>query len=337
MKAKKYTYFIGVDISARELDWAVSSGKDHLFHRKTENSAEAVNIMLAELKKIPGLMLSRTVFCMEHTGIYGNHLCAALQRCRANFAVESATHIQNAIGNPRGKTDKMDAMRIADYAYRNREHLRFWAPKRLVVQQLGQLNALRKRLQGIQHILKVSLKQQQGFMAEGQIRQHSGLCSQTIGALDQDVAEINGLIEKTIAGDESLSRLMKVITSVSCIGPVTALNIILCTNEFKDFNSPRKFACYAGIAPFLKESGPQKGKARVSPMANKYMKSLLHICAVRAKINVPELKAFYERKVNAEKKHKMSVLNAIRYKLVLRVFSCVKQDRLYESRYQRPG
>jgi hypothetical protein len=46
-----------------------------------------------------------------------------------------------------------------------------------------------------------------------------------------------------------------------------------------------------------------------------------------------DISEYYNRKV-AEGKNKMSVLNAIRNKLVQRIFACVKQDRLFEKKYQ---
>jgi hypothetical protein len=33
----------------------------------------------------------------------------------------------------------------------------------------------------------------------------------------------------------------------------------------------------------------------------------------------------------------MGVINAIRYKLILRAFACVAQDRIFTKDYQRPG
>ena len=46
-----------------------------------------------------------------------------------------------------------------------------------------------------------------------------------------------------------------------------------------------------------------------------------------------DLKAYYERKVLEEKKNKMSVINAVRNKLVLRIFACVNQNREYDKNY----
>ena len=45
-----------------------------------------------------------------------------------------------------------------------------------------------------------------------------------------------------------------------------------------------------------------------------------------------DLQEYYIRKV-AEGKNKMSVLNAVRNKLVLRIFACINQDREYEKNY----
>ena len=45
-----------------------------------------------------------------------------------------------------------------------------------------------------------------------------------------------------------------------------------------------------------------------------------------------ELREYYLRKV-AEGKNKMSVLNAIRGKIVLRIFAVIKNNRLYEKNY----
>jgi transposase len=47
----------------------------------------------------------------------------------------------------------------------------------------------------------------------------------------------------------------------------------------------------------------------------------------------PELKHYYKRKTEVEKKNKMSVINAVRNKLILRIFACVNQNRKYEINY----
>ncbi|GAL73271.1 mobile element protein [Jejuia pallidilutea] len=46
-----------------------------------------------------------------------------------------------------------------------------------------------------------------------------------------------------------------------------------------------------------------------------------------------EIQDFYHRKIK-EGKNKMSILNAIRNKIVLRVFACVKNNRMYQKNYE---
>jgi transposase len=70
-------------------------------------------------------------------------------------------------------------------------------------------------------------------------------------------------------------------------------------------------------------------------MANKTIKTLLHLNALSAIQYDTELKAYYERKTEVEKKNKMLVINAVRNKLILRIFACVKQNRKFQKDYQR--
>jgi len=334
---KKYTYFIGIDISKNELDFAVMQGDKFLFHREIKNDLNDIYVLIQEIKHLPKFTMTKAIFCMENTGIYGNHLVNALKKYKANVVIEHPAQIKGSLGNIRGKNDKADAIRIAEYAYRSKHKLRLFVAKRPILKQLAELNALKNRLSILLLSLKKPLKEQSSFVSKGIVKQNVKLCKRSTDAIENDLMAIEQRIQEIIQSDEALNRLMKIITSVSGIGPVTALQIILCTNEFKDIKDPKKFACYSGVAPFLKSSGIVTGKSKVSHLANKKMKTLLHLCARNARRCVPELKSYFERKTSVEGKNKMLVFNAIRYKLILRVFACVNQGRLYQSTYQRPA
>jgi len=114
---------------------------------------------------------------------------------------------------------------------------------------------------------------------------------------------------------------------------VTAVNLIVHTNEFKKLNDPRKLACYCGIAPFEHSSGSSiRGKTRVSHMANKKLKTNLHMASLSGVRNDTDLKKYYERKT-AEGKSKLSVLNAVKNKLIARVIAVVKRGTPYQENY----
>ena len=66
----------------------------------------------------------------------------------------------------RGKNDKVDAQRIALYAYKNREEARLWTPKREVIQKLDRLTATRSRLVKVRKMLQSPLTDSDGFISK---------------------------------------------------------------------------------------------------------------------------------------------------------------------------
>jgi transposase len=126
----------------------------------------------------------------------------------------------------------------------------------------------------------------------------------------------------------------KLIQTVRGIGVVLARYLIIYTENFTRFTNPRKFACFAGIAPFEYSSGSSiRGKTKVHPVANKHLKSLLNIAAMSAIQLKGEYQIYYKRRIKLGK-NKMSTLNIIRNKLVHRVFAVVKRQTPYVDIYQ---
>ena len=330
---RKYTYFIGVDISKNKLDFAVFREKTFLFHTVIKNEKQDILDLVDRLKQMASFKLLKTVFCMENTGFYGNHLLNTLNKLKANIVQEHPLRIKKSMGTSRGKDDKLDAIRIAEYAWKNRTELKLWVPRRPIINELAELMTYRNRLSNIAVILKTAQKEGDGFISKAIYKRVSKSCESSIAAVTADQQVIEQQIKSLIASDSHLKRMLELITSVPFIGFITGVNIIISTNEYKDITNPRKFACYVGIAPFPKESGGMIRKRKVSHLANKKIKALLHICAIGAGTRDPELKAYFNRK-KEEGKHKISIFNAVRCKLVLRVFACLRQDRLFTKHYQ---
>jgi transposase len=331
---KKIVYFVGIDVSKYELDFALLKGKKLLFHREIKNIPDEINQFMMEVKALPGFAAKKVIFCMENTGSYCNYILNALRKLKAPVVLENPIHIKKSLGLTREKHDKIDAIRIAQFAQRNREEHRFWTPQRPVVELLRSLAVLRDRLINTANKINTPIMDMQDFLPATIRKSNLQLCKKSVGALKADLKNVESKIDTIIKNDEHLNTLKKVITSVPGVGPVTALQIIITTNEFKGITDPRKFACYAGIAPFITESGLFRSRAKVSPIANRKMKSLLHMCALKAITIDPELRSYYLRKTVEEKKAKMLVLNAVRNKLILRVFACLKENRLYSTPYQ---
>ena len=113
------------------------------------------------------------------------------------------------------------------------------------------------------------------------------------------------------------------------VGIITAAAFLIYTQDFTAFDNGRQFACYAGVAPFEHTSGSSiRGRTRVSSLANKKMKALLSNCAAAAVQHDPQLKAYFQRK-RGEGKKRLLVLNAIKAKLINRVFATVSRGTPY--------
>ena len=67
---------------------------------------------------------------MEQTGIYNNHLTSTLFSLKAFIWVKKAIQIKRSSGLQRGKSDKVDAQRIALFAYRNQDQKKLWEPEK---------------------------------------------------------------------------------------------------------------------------------------------------------------------------------------------------------------
>lgn len=329
----KFKYFIGLDVSKKTLDFCLLEAGKTLLHQQTENSSKGIQLFIEQSKKRFDLKLEESLFCMEHTGIYNYPVLDFLSEKQAAIWLESALHIKHSSGLQRGKSDKVDAERIAFYAYRNQDNVKLWQPTRQVIKELKTLTALRTRLINAKKQLKSSWQEGEGFLDKVLQKKVQQCCQQSLKAIDQDLAEVDKQLDQLIASDEELSRLFNLIISVEGIGVVTAREVLITTNEFKDFSEAKKYACYAGVAPFQHSSGTSiRGKARVSHLANKTVKTLLHMSALSAIRNCEELREYYQRKV-AEGKNKMSVINAVRNKLILRIFAVVRKNQKYEKSY----
>ena len=145
------------------------------------------------------------------------------------------------------------------------------------------------------------------------------------------MASIEARIDELFSKDAQLSRLYELIISVDGVGKVTAAQIIVDTNEFKDIREGKKYACHSGVVPFEHRSGSSVG-SRSRDRANKGSKALFHRAAIGAIRMAGELKDYYERKV-AKGKNKMSVMSSMRNKLILQVFACVRDNRSYQKNY----
>lgn len=326
---KKSKLIIGIDISKKTLDVCIvkdASESHHQFLKVSNDKSGIANIFKA-LKKF-GIPEQEMLFCFENTGVYGMPLCFYLQNLGIDYAMVAAIEIKRAKGLTRGKTDKADARDIAFYAITHAHKL---VMTRLPEADLIKLKLLLSEREKLNKAILLfdTTKENVGFLDKVLVAEVLSINKKTLTLLKKQLVELEKEIKQIIASNQTISKQYRIIQTVPGVGPQTAIHLIVSTRCFSAFDNWRKLACYAGIAPFEYSSGTSiKGRTKVNHMANKKLKSLLNMAALAAKKHDKQLKGYYERKTG-EGKNGMLVMNALRCKVLSRVFATIKRDTPY--------
>lgn len=314
--------FIGVDVSKLTLDLFVKSNEIEQ-HYQIKNDVKVIRKFLKSFENE-----STTVIAMENTGRYNFALYEVLASTKLSVYVINALHLKRSVGLVRGKNDSIDSQRICTFIERNFMDLELWNASSIEIQKLSLLNAERRHRVKIRAGLRNQLKdaQQLKNIADKDVTK---LNKQLILTLDKQIKSIEDKILELINSNEELKSQYDRIQSIPGVGKVLATLMIIKTKGFIDIQSARKMACYAGVAPFEYSSGSSiYRKPRVSTMADKELKKVLHLAALSSIRLKNDLAIYFQRKV-AEGKNKMSILNAIRNKIIHRIYALIKNKSVY--------
>ena len=326
-----YNYFVGIDVSKTKLDVSVivKGSERKPFHLQIKNDETGFEHCVQVLAMEFGTLDSNWFFCLEHTGVYAVPFCCYLASKRLTYTLVPAIQIQKSIGVRRGKNDKTDSRDIARYAMMFCDQIRIQTLPDPFFQQLQILLAERDRFVSAKQGLDTAVNESKQFMTKQMMASTCKRNDRMGKFFDKEIKQIDQEIKDLIKSNDKTNQVFKLITSVVGVGDQTAYHLILITRGFTTFEDPRKLACYCGVAPFEHTSGSSvRGKTRVSPLANKKIKTLLNMCAFSAVQHDPQLNQYYTRKIQ-EGKHRMSVINAVRNKLLYRIFAVVRKNEPY--------
>lgn len=322
----KFKETVGIDISKDVIDVTLHLSE---VHQQFENKLKGFKAFVKWLKKNASCSINEVLICFEHTGIYSLSLATFLSENNYKYVIESALQIKRSLGLTRGKNDKIDSKRIAEYAFMRKNTLKTYDLPSMELQNLQSLLSLRTQLVKQRAGLKARLKEQKLIMKQKDNLTLFNIQDQTINHLSKQINKIEKEMKSIIDKEPQLKKIYKLVTSVIGIGLVIGVHLLVSTNCFTKFDNARKYACYCGVAPFEHSSGKSiKGKTRVSHYADKELKTLFDLAAKSAILYDPELKSFYQGRVD-KGKSKMSSINAVRNKLIHRVFAVIKRESPY--------
>ena len=337
-KMSNYQFHLGIDMGKIAFTYTVvnKEGKILLEGEVCNRPAEIltwIKLLSSTFSEVD--FWSKTLLCLEHSGYYAFPLLNTLQEhVKTDIWLESALQIKRSIGVQRGKSDRIDAVRIATYSLDFQRKARLWKPTPRNIERLGLLISHRDRMVKYLMSLRNTLNEEIGFVNKDLHLEMAELSEGPLEALEKAVKEFDAEIEALLKSDETLARQTEIVKSLPGFGQVITSKLIQVTQGFTRLNTPRQLACFAGVAPFEHSSGTSlKGRTRVSHLANKDLKKMLHLAALVTIRKGNVMHAYFQRKV-AQGKNKMSVINAIRNKLIHILLACVKNDTIYSKNYQ---
>ena len=326
-------YWIGVDVSQKSLDVALLQGNGRVeVQFQIANKAQAIRGLWRRLVKTYGLSPEDTLVCLEATGHHSNLPVLTFLEMKVPTWIAHPAHIMKSTSPIRGKDDKVDAMRIAIYARRYDDRARLVTEAFRRTLRLKQMITERRNLVRRKGSLDARLKDTARYCNDEDRSNCMRRAKAEIELLKKHIKELDQVIKELIKADPELYTQYKLLQSIDGVGDVLSAYLLTITEGFTRYNTPKELACHAGVAPFKHRSGTSiKGKTRVSKQACKGLKSIVHMAATSVIRLKGDLKDYYDRKV-AEGKNKMTVLNAVRNKIIHRVCAVIARGTPYIGR-----
>lgn len=329
-------FYLGLDVSKPYFDVSlvkvVNYQKQPMLTQRFDNSAAGLKVFHKWLLSLMVGFDESTLVVIENTGMYHRLIWKYCSEQGLPIHIGNAAHIKWSFGIARGKNDRIDSQRLCSYAVKHADELKATPVLNPVFIKLKDLltsrSKLLSQLKGIQTYLKELKLSNPPLVQKLMEKAHKA----AIEGLKTSIGQIEEQLQQIIQEDKSIRKNYELLCSVPGVGHLTALYIISCTNNFASKISGKQLGSYAGVVPFEHSSGISvKGRSRVHNMANKELKRMLHLCALAAIRYYPEFKTYYERK-KAQGKHSMSVLNAIRNKIALRMVAVVNKQQPYVNK-----
>lgn len=325
--------FVGIDVSKHWIDVCVTLNGKEVTDQQFGNCKAGFSDMLKWLKQYG--KEEELLLCMEHTGIYAQPLWFFLTEKGIAYCVVAGIVITSGLEIRRGKNDKTDARDIARFTMRYADELK---PHHLPAQQLRRLKMLfsyRARLVKAKVLISVPANEARDYASKDskEVRTDSRLLVEIIEAR---IKKVEKLMMQVINSDQQTSKCYNLIVSVPGFGLITASYVLIITQCFATIDSSRKMANFGGIAPHAHKSGTSvRGKTRVSPIADKKLKTLLSKGANSRIIHDAETQQYYTRMI-ARGKEENLVKNNIKNKMLHTMYSVVKRGTPYIKDYVSP-
>ena len=319
-------YFVGIDVSARELVVAISE-EARTQMETVSNDAAGHRQLAARLRQLR----APVKICLEASGTYSLDVALALARAGGRLQLSLvnprlARRFAESLGE-RSKTDPVDARALAEYAARM--PFQPWQPP----------SAAALRLRSISRTITALVR----MGAQHKNRQHALAASAALPALlvrelaaqaaytEKRVAKLRREAAHVIQRDAELRRRWQHLLTVPGIGEASGLAILAELAVLPTVLDERQWVAHSGLDPKHHRSGTSiDQKARISKAGNRYLRAALYMPALVAVQHDPSLQSFYARLVGRGKP-KLQALVAVMRKLLHAAWGMFQHDQPYDG------
>lgn len=308
--------YVGIDVSKRQLDTAVDQEGDFW---QSDNDRKGIAMTVAKLEEVkPSLIV------VESTGGLEIRLLTALYEAELPFCRVHPGRVRDfarSIGLL-AKTDRLDARLLARFA----EAVKPPATS-LPGEDEQRLSALITRRRQVIDMLTAE-KNRLGTApdtTQDRISQHILWLQEERDKLDEE-------IERFIDQTPAFRQKREILQSTPGIGTVTSAILLADLPELGQL-SRQKIAALVGVAPFNNDSGPRRGKRRISG-GREAIRSTLFMATLSSIQYNPVIQAFYQRLLKRGKVKKVAIVACMR-KLLTILNAMVRDNHIWST--QQPA
>lgn len=308
---------VGIDVCKERLDVHVlPQGQAFAVSRDGSGLTELV----ARLQAV-----SPDRVAIEATGGFESVAAAALAGAGLPLVVVNPAqvrHFAKALGQRAKtdpiKTDPIDAAVIARFAAATQPDVRPLPDA--ATQMLADLVARRRQI-----VEMIAAEKNRAHRT--QVPRIAKSIARLIKALEKELASVDTEIDDGIRGSPVWQAAEDLLASVPGVGPVTARTLLAELPELGRLDA-KQIAALAGLAPFVRQSGQWKGRARVAG-GRKTVRTALFLAALTATRHNPVLKAFRDRLV-ALGKPKLVAVVAVARKLLTILNAMIRDQKPWQ-------